>query len=66
VIETPVEVNTQRRTVVWLNVYLCPGSSSCTAGGVQALRTKVSIVDSSGLPVAGSRQLTVLSWSLLA
>jgi hypothetical protein len=66
VIEIPPVANTQRRTVVWLNVYLCPASSSCTAGGVPALRTKVSIVDSSGLPTVGSRQVTVLSWSLVA
>jgi len=65
VIETQTEVNGQRRTVVWLNVYLCPGSSSCTASGTKALRAKVSIVDPSGVPVVGQRQLTVLSWSLL-
>jgi hypothetical protein len=65
VIDTQADVNAQRRTVVWLNVYLCPGSSSCTASGTKALRAKVSIVDPSGVPVVGQRKVTVLSWSLL-
>ena len=66
VIETPPEASTQRRTVVWLNVFICPASASCTSGGQQALRTKVSIVDSPAPAVAGRRQMTVLSWSLLS
>jgi hypothetical protein len=64
VIETPVEVNSQRRTVVWLKVFLCPASPTCTASGQPALRTRVSIVDPTGLPKAGNRQMTVLSWGM--
>jgi hypothetical protein len=63
VIEAPVDPYTERRTVVYLNVYLCRGASSCS-GGQLTLRTKVSIIDPSGIPAAGARQMTVLSWSL--
>jgi hypothetical protein len=63
VIETPVDPNTVRRTVVYLNVFLCPGQPSCASGQLM-LRTKVSIIDPSAIPVAGARQITVLSWSL--
>jgi hypothetical protein len=63
VIEAPVDTYTQRRTVVYLNVYVCPGASSCASGQLM-LRTKVSIIDPSGIPVVGARQMTVLSWSL--
>jgi hypothetical protein len=63
VIETPVDPYTQRRTVIYLNVYLCPGQPSCASGQLM-LRTKVAIIDPSGIPAAGARQMTVLSWSL--
>jgi hypothetical protein len=63
VIEAPVDTNGVRRTVVYLNVYLCPGQPSCAAGQL-TLRTKVSIIDPSAIPVAGARQMSVLSWSL--
>jgi hypothetical protein len=63
VIEVPTSTVTQRQTVVYLNVYVCPGSSTC-AGGQLQLRSKVSIVDPTRIPVAGERQMTVLSWSL--
>jgi hypothetical protein len=59
VIETPV-----RRTGVYLNVFVCTASPTCTAGGQMLLRTRVSITDPNAIPVAGRRQVTVLSWSL--
>jgi hypothetical protein len=63
VIETPVD---QPRTVVLLSVFLCPQSTSCPTGqGQLLLRAKVAIVDPTKIPVAGKRQMTVLSWSLL-
>lgn len=53
-----------RQTVVHLVVYLCPGASTCTtATGTVRLRAKVGIGDPTGAPVAGSREVTVLSWS---
>ena len=51
--------------MVVLNVYVCPGSSTCGSGQLQ-LRTKVLIIDPSAIPVPGARQMTVLSWSLQA
>jgi hypothetical protein len=62
VIETPTDPYTERRTIVYLNVYVCSGSSTCASGQLQ-LRTKVAIVDPTAIPVAGVRQMTVLSWS---
>jgi hypothetical protein len=64
VIETPSDPYTVRRTVVYLNVYVCPGTSTCASGQLQ-LRSKVSIIDPSPIPVAGDRRMTVLSWSTL-
>ncbi|HJQ47747.1 MAG TPA: hypothetical protein VJ870_15725 [Amycolatopsis sp.] len=44
---------------VYLTAYLCPVSSSCPA----SLRSKVSYVDAPTGPVAGKRQVVVLSWA---
>jgi len=53
-------------SILYLNVYICPGSASCTTGtGLKRLRAKVAVVDPSGLPIAGARQVTVYSWSVL-
>lgn len=49
------------RTIVWLNVYLCPGSATCAATGTPKLRVKVNITRSS----AGVREATVLNWSVV-
>ncbi|GAA1833801.1 hypothetical protein GCM10009682_60310 [Luedemannella flava] len=49
------------RTVVWLKVYLCPGSGTCTAGaGQKRLLVKVNITDSR----TNARGITVLNWSV--
>jgi hypothetical protein len=62
VIETPPI--TARRTVVYLNVYVCPNHLPCASpAGELRLKTKVSVIDPSEDPVAGQRQMTVLSWS---
>lgn len=58
-----VSVITPGRTVVWLNVYICPGKRTCSAGTLR-LRAKVGIADPFGIPVAGARQITVYSWSV--
>jgi hypothetical protein len=62
VIEIP---NTERRTVIYLNVYVCLAQPTCASGeGELRLRAKVSIIDPSANPQAGRREMTVLSWSL--
>jgi hypothetical protein len=60
----PSNPTAPRRTVVYLNVFVCPGSSTCSSGGELKLRTKVAFNDPTGLTVAGARQVSVLSWSL--
>lgn len=52
------------RTVVYLNVYVCPGVSTCSASGTLRLRAKVGILDPSGLPDPPKRQILVYSWSV--
>jgi hypothetical protein len=67
VIEVPDDsTGAGMRSVIYLNVYICPSSSTCTVGtGLRRLRTKVGVVDPTGLPVAGAREITVYSWSVL-
>jgi hypothetical protein len=49
---------------VYLSAYVCQGSGSCSPGGTPALRAKVAFVDADPVtPVAGNRQVVVLSWS---
>jgi hypothetical protein len=50
-------------TLVDLNVYICPGASTCSSSGKLALTARVKVNDPSGSPVSGQRQITVLSWS---
>jgi hypothetical protein len=52
-------------TIVDLTTYVCPGASTCTSSGKVKLRARVRINDPTGTPVAGARQITILSWSLL-
>jgi hypothetical protein len=64
IIGVPDYVAGGHRVVVTLDVYLCPGQTSCTvATGTLSLRTKVGITDASGTPTPGARQITVYSWS---
>lgn len=49
---------------VYLTAYVCPGKPSCDTTGAPVLRTKVAIVDAvASAPVAGQRQIAILSWS---
>jgi hypothetical protein len=65
VIEVPEDVTPfGRRTVVYLTVHVCPGTASCSATGRLRLRVKVGIIDPTGEPVAGDRDITVYSWSV--
>lgn len=49
---------------VYLSAYLCPGAGSCTPAGTPALRAKVAYIDADPVtPVAGQRQVVVLSWT---
>jgi hypothetical protein len=49
---------------MYLSVYICPKSSTCTPAGSPVLRSKVALVDSDPTtPHAGARQVTILSWS---
>lgn len=51
-------------TIVDLSVYVCTGSGTCTqASGRLGLTARVLIYDATGSPVAGSRQMKILSWS---
>jgi hypothetical protein len=59
VIEAP-----DRRTVLYVNVYLCPGKLTCSDADQLMLRTKVSLVDPAANPTPLGRKVTVLSWSL--
>jgi hypothetical protein len=53
------------RTVIYLTVYVCPGTSTCTVGtGAIRLRVKVGFGDPSGTPTSGARQVTVYTWSV--
>ncbi|RSD09546.1 hypothetical protein [Amycolatopsis eburnea] len=49
---------------VYLAAYVCPGASTCTPAGTPAARARVAYVDGDPAhPVAGARQVSVLSWS---
>jgi Tfp pilus assembly protein PilV len=51
---------------VYLNVYVCLRSSTCTPGGSASLRAKVAFIDTDPTtPTPGQRQVAVLSWSRL-
>ena len=50
-------------TIVDLKVYVCPGSSSCSASGKLQLTARVQVFDPSGTPTIGARQMKILSWS---
>jgi hypothetical protein len=52
------------RTVVVLNVYVCPSGGSCSTGGTLRLKVKVGISDPSGVPIPKQREMTVYSWSV--
>jgi hypothetical protein len=56
-------VSALRRTVAQLDVKVCSGQPSCTGGSVR-LRARIEIVDPTGVPDPGKRQITVLSWSV--
>lgn len=49
---------------VYLSVYLCPSPGQCPTTGIPSLRAKVAFVDADPVsPLAGRRQVSVLSWS---
>lgn len=52
------------RTVVNLDVYVCPGAATCAPKGTPRLRAKVGIVDPTGTPVLNKREITVYTWSV--
>jgi hypothetical protein len=55
-------------TIVDLTVYVCPGvtMTTCSTNSSRRLQltARVQITDPSGSPVAGQRQMTVLSWGM--
>jgi hypothetical protein len=52
-------------TIADLVVYVCPGAATCDATGRVRLRARVRINDgANALPVAGNRQMSILSWAL--
>ncbi len=49
---------------VYLSAYVCPGSGTCAPSGTPSARARVAYVDGDPTnPVAGARQVSVLSWS---
>ncbi|MEV6824721.1 hypothetical protein [Amycolatopsis sp. NPDC051102] len=49
---------------VYLSAYVCPGAGTCLPDGTPVARARVAYVDGDPTnPVAGSRQVSVLSWS---
>jgi hypothetical protein len=63
-IDLPAVSTGPSRTVVLLDVYVCPTSPSCAVGGVPRLRAKVAITDPTGIPVPRAREITVLNWAM--
>jgi Tfp pilus assembly protein PilX len=51
------------RTVVDLDVYVCPGTSPCAADGAPRLRVVVGLIDPYGAWVRSTRQIVIYSWS---
>jgi len=64
VIEVPDGAGGHLRTVVFLQVYACTGSSACAPSGQPALTVKVGIEDDGGIVTPGDRQITVYDWSV--
>jgi hypothetical protein len=54
------------RTVLYLQVFVCAGTTPCpTGGGAQPqLKVKVGIIDPDGIAKPGARQVTVYNWSV--
>jgi hypothetical protein len=52
------------RSVIVLNIYVCPNGGSCSTGGTLRLKVKLGINDPSGAPQPGQRNITVYSWSV--
>lgn len=50
-------------TIVDLTVYLCPGQATCSAAGTVALKVRLQLYDSTGVPVPSQRGVNILSWS---
>ena len=51
---------------VYFTVYVCPAAATCAASGTPVLRSRVAFLDADPVtPVAGQRQVVVLSWSTL-
>ncbi|KDN22393.1 hypothetical protein DV20_10820 [Amycolatopsis rifamycinica] len=49
---------------VYLSAYVCPGAGTCAPSGTPPARARVAFVDGDPAnPVAGARQVSVLSWS---
>jgi hypothetical protein len=54
------------RTVLYLTVYICADQPTCTAAtGALRLRVKFGLLDSTGVPVGGQRQVTIYNWSVV-
>jgi hypothetical protein len=64
VIEVPDLVFTgPTRTVLYLQVFVCPGSTPCSTSGTPQLKVKVGIRDPDGTVTAGKRQVTIYDWN---
>jgi hypothetical protein len=65
VIEVPDLVNAgPSRTVLYLAVFVCPGTTPCSTSGNPQLKVKLGITDPDGTAQPGHRQVTVYDWSV--
>jgi hypothetical protein len=51
------------RTVLYLAVFVCTGTTPCSTSGTPQLKVKVGITDPDGTVTHGKRQVTVYDWS---
>jgi len=51
------------RTVLYLQVFVCTGTSPCPTSGSPQLKVKVGITDPDGTVTKGQRQVTIYDWS---
>jgi hypothetical protein len=49
---------------VYLTAYVCPAGGTCPVTGTGALRAKITVIDGDPTaPIAGKRQIAILSWA---
>jgi hypothetical protein len=65
IVEVPNLLNAgPSRTVLYLAVFVCPGTTPCSTSGTPQLKVKLGITDPDGTAHPGHRQVTVYDWSV--